>query len=100
MATFDESQITSLARIFGTNSDVMGLHLDLYAGIITDADKTAILLDVTAYGLVQDNDVSIDPKERNFGARIGADTKRSLIKQRIGGLIQFQVSSGSRLVRA
>ena len=100
MATFDESQVTSLAEIFTTNSSVMGSYLSMLTHSITDSDKTAILADITAYQAIEDDNVSIDPRERNFGARINPSSKRSTIKNRIAGLIGWEVSSGARRVRA
>ena len=103
MATFDEGEVTDLAEILGTNSDVLGLHLELYAAIITDSDKTAVLSRVTDYQAVEDNDVDIFAKERNFGAQRSSDKKRSLIRARIVSLLHaedFVSASGSRLVRA
>jgi hypothetical protein len=100
MATFDESQVTSLAEIFGQTSDYMGQWLDVRASIITDADKTAILADITSYQAVEDDNVFVQPNVKNFGAEISPSQKRSLIKNRIGALIGWEVSSSSRLVRA
>ena len=101
MATFTEAQVTSLARMFSTSSDVMGLHLDFYAGIITDADKTAIVADITAYEALENVAESIEPMERNFGVRVNSDGQRSLIRNRVAGLIGWETASGgSRLVRA
>ncbi len=101
MSTFTAQQITDLAEILSTNSDVLGLHLDYYASVITDTDKTAVLGSVTEYQAIESNDVSIEPMEKNFGARIGAGDKRSLIRRRIESLLQWQsVGTGSRLIRA
>ena len=103
MATFDESEITDLAEILGTDSNHLSVHLDYYAPLITDSDKTAVLSRVTDYQAVEDNDVDIYAKERNFGAQISSDKKRSLIRARIVSLLHaedFVSASGSRLVRA
>lgn len=102
MATFDAAQTTSLARMFSTSSNLMGYHLDEYEGVITEADKTAILLDITAFEAIEDDAESIEPKERNFGVRVNADAPRALIKNRVAGLIGWQMASsgGSRLMRA
>ena len=99
MATFDEAQTTSLARIFGTTSDVLGLHLDFWAGVITDSDKTAILADITAYEAIENDNVEVSANLKNFGANVSADKKRSLIKRRIAALIGWEMSSGASLVR-
>jgi hypothetical protein len=100
MATFDESQVTSLAEIFGQTSDYMGQWLDVRASIITDADKTAILADITSYQAVETDYVDIMPNIGNKGAKLSPDKQRSLIRNRIGSLIGWQVSSSNRLVRA
>ena len=101
MATFTDAQVTSIARIFEVASYVMDSHLTLSADLITEDDKTAILLDVTAYVAIEDDNVSIEPKERNFGARLNGATKRDLIRKRIAGLIIWEdATSGTGLVRA
>lgn len=100
MATFTEAQITDLAEILGTNSDLLSTHLDFYESLITDADKTAILARVTDYQAVEDKDLSIMPTESNFGAKIGSSEKRSLIRKRIAALLSWQgLDSGNRLIR-
>src|SRR6185312_15580465 len=99
MATFVESEVTDLARIFGRNSDYMGQYLSIRAGIITDSDKTAILADVTAYQSIEDDNVEVTGNIKNFGANVSADRKRSLIRNRIGALIGWEVSTGASLVR-
>ena len=100
MATFSESQVTSLAEIFGQTSDLMSQWLSIRDGIITESDKTAILADVTSYQAIEDDNVEISAKERNFGAAVSASNKRNLIKKRIAALIGWQMASGSRLVRS
>jgi hypothetical protein len=100
MATFDETQVTNLARIFGTTSDLMSTWLDVRTSIITDADKTAILADITSYQAIQDDNLQLEPKERNFGTRLNASDKRSLIRNRIAGLIGWQMTASAGLVRS
>jgi hypothetical protein len=101
MATFTEAQITDLAEIFTVNSHYMGEWLESRETMITDSDKTSILLDVTAYQAVQDDYVDILPNVANKGAKVSPDKQRSLIRGRIGALIDWQVTSGGgRLVRA
>lgn len=99
MATFTESQITDLAEILGTNSDLLGAHLDYYESVITDSDKTKVLARVTEWQGA-DVGVAIEPKERNFGVRIGANSTQSFIAQKIAALLQWPMASvSSRLVR-
>lgn len=103
MATFDEGEITDLAEILGTNSDVLGLHLDFYAGVITDSDKTRVLELVTEWQAIGTDGMteSIEPKEANFGVRSGSGSSAASIKNRIAALLQFQsVATSSGLVRA
>lgn len=104
MATFTESQITDLCRIIGTNSDLLSTHLDYYETLITDSDKTAVLADVTAYELIEDDNVFVEPNVKNFGAKISPDGKRALIRNRIVNILQCSelVSGmgGGRLIRA
>jgi hypothetical protein len=100
MATFDESQVTSLAEIFGQTSDYMGQWLDVRASIITDADKTAILTDITSYQAIENDNINVTAGPAGFKGQISPSNKRSLIRDRIGALIGWEVSSSSRLVRA
>ena len=100
MATFSESQITDLAEIFDTNSETLADHLEFYASVITESDKTAVLARITDFQAVEDNDTSIEPNVRNFGARINSNSKRALIRKRIAALLSWTLTgSGSRLVR-
>lgn len=99
MAQFTDAQITSLAEILGTSSNVLNAHLGYVGSLITETDKTSILNRVTEYQAVEDNDVSISPMERNFGARIDNSKKRSLIKNRIASLLLWETNEG-RLVRS
>ena len=102
MATFTESQITDLAEILSTNSDVLGDHLETYASVISDSDKVRVLELVTEWQAISTADmvVTIEPKERNFGARIGAGATTSSIARRIAAFLQWPLMTGSRLVRA
>lgn len=102
MATFTESEITDLAEILSTNSDVLGYHLDLYESVISDSDKTRVLELVTEWQAVSTSDmvVTIEPKERNFGARIGAGATTTSIAKRIAAFLQWPLVTSSRLVRA
>lgn len=99
MATFDETQITSLAEIFGVASDYMSGFLTARESLITDSDKTSITARMTAYQAIESDNVDILARERNFGAQINADKKRSLIKQKIAALIGWEVSTSASLVR-
>ena len=102
MATFTSEQITDLAEILGTNSDVLGDHLEYFESVISDSDKVRVLELVTEWqavgtsGMVQ----SIEPNMRNFGVRRGAGASASSLARRIASLLQWEYSSGSRLVRA
>lgn len=101
MATFDEDEITDLAEILGTNSDLLDAHLDLYASVITDSDKTKVLARVTEWAAVDNDTVTIEPMERNFGVRKGSSSTRSLIAQRIAALLHwpYTVTGQMSLVR-
>lgn len=98
MATFSTAQITDLAEIVGSNSDVLGLHLSFYAGVITDDDKVRVLERVTEYRAIESDNVHIEGGPASFKGRISPSEKRSLIKKRIADLIQFPIGDG-RLVR-
>lgn len=100
MATFTSAQITDLARILGTNSEELGYKLDIYAGVITDDDKTAVLADITAFEAIEDDNVFVTAGPAGFQGSISPDKKRSLIKKRIAALLHCDDSGGSRLVRS
>ena len=105
MATFSESEITDLAEILGTNSDVLGAHLEYYASVITDSDKERVLELVTEWQAVSTTDMvtTIEPKDRNFGVRVSGGAKINSIVSRIASLLQFTMTAGggqTRLVRA
>lgn len=98
MATFDESQVTSLSRAFGATSDLMEQHLTERASLITDADKTAVLADITDLEAIEDDNIFVAAGPAGFKGSISPANKRSLIKSRIAALIGWPYSSG-RLVR-
>ena len=102
MATFSPTEITDLAEILGTNSDELGAHLDYYESVISDTDKTRVLELVVEWQAVSTSDmvVSVEPKERNFGVRIGAGAGTASLRSRIASLLQWPLVTGSRLVRA
>jgi len=105
MSTFTEAQITDLAEILSTNSDVLGDHLEYYASVISDSDKTRVLELVTEWQAVSTTDMvtTIEPKDRNFGVRVSGGAKINSIVARISALLQFEMASGygqTRLVRA
>lgn len=101
MATFTESQITDLAEILGTNSDVLDYHLDLYAAIITDSDKTRVLERVVEWQAIDGDFVSAEPNATNGGGRYSPSEHRAALAARIAQILQFATyTGGSRLVRA
>lgn len=99
MATFSDAQITSLCRILGTNSNYLDGHLGAVESLISDTDKLAVLDDIDTYVANEDDNVIISAAEANFGANINPASKRALIKNRIAGLIHWEVQSSNRLVR-
>lgn len=92
MAVFDEAQVTSIASMFETNSDVMDTHLDLHAGIITDADKTEITAQIARFtnGTVKGR-VWFEGKESNRGYNMSAPVSADNRDPRavVAGLIQW-----------
>ena len=99
MATFTAAQITDLADILGTNSDVLSLHLDFYAGIITDSDKTKVLARVTSYQALDDLHANFSPKESNEGLKLSASGQRNYYARKIANLLQFPFDSGGNVMR-
>ncbi len=104
MATFTEAQISDLAGVLGTNSDVLGDHLEYYETVISEADKTNVLAALASIAAIPAGNsvTSVEPKERNFGARIGAGALEGKYRQKIAGWLQWPltVSTGlGRLVR-
>ena len=86
MATFSESQITDIAEILETNSDVLGYQLDLNAPIITESDKTKVLAKITEWATAGANFTAIEPKEANFGAKISPNSQKDQIRRQIAAL--------------
>mgnify|MGYP001378669319 CR=1 FL=1 len=101
MATFTESQISDLAEILCTNSDVLEDHLSYYAEQITESDKTKVLARVTEWQGLDGDFTRIHPRERNFGAEINPADRKGFLVRSIASLLHWQVSSGvQRLARA
>lgn len=105
--TFTAAEVTDLAEILQTNSDVLGLHLMLFAGVITETDKDKVLGLVekwNAEGGVGNQFVKVLPNDKNFGADIDPEREKSDIRAAISNLLQFPVGGrpgggGTRLVR-
>lgn len=87
MATFTDSQITDLCEILETNSDFLGQHLTYVGSLITETDKTKILLKVTEWVTAGAKFTDIEPKERNFGAKIRADRQKTQIRKQLAALL-------------
>lgn len=90
--------MTDIARVFGASSDAMDYHLDLYANLITETDKTAVLADVDAHELIENDVEVVTAAAGGFKGNVSAFNKQAKIKKRIAGLIQWPYSS-SGLVR-
>ena len=101
MATFTEAQITDLAEILATNSDALAYHLDLYESVITESDKTKILLIVTEWqGITGNPSVRFTGNDANEGFNMSIAEYRASLARKIANFVQWPMSSGSRLVRA
>src|SRR5688572_31965903 len=101
MATFDAAQITDLAEILGTNSDVLDDHLDYYASLITESDKTKVLARVVEWQAIDGNFAWFSPTESNEGFNLSPGQQRTKLASWIAQLLQWPyVSSGqSSLIR-
>lgn len=78
----------------------MSNRLSYLDPVLTTADQTAILADVTAYEAIENDNVEIEAGPAGFQGSISPDKKRSLIKKRIAGLLQItEASSSASLVR-
>ena len=101
MATFTEAQITDLAEILSTNSDVLDYHLDLYESVITESDKTRVLELVTEWQSITGNpSVRFTGNDANEGFNMSIGEYKSSLARKIANFVQWPMASGSRLVRA
>jgi hypothetical protein len=105
MATFTAAQVTSLAVMFASNSDLMGDHLGFHEELISEDDKTAIIAQVTRYenGTVTGK-VWFEGTESNEGFNMSTPFAASNRDPReiVAGLIHWQwvnYSGGGRLSR-
>jgi len=102
MATFTESQITDLAVILGTNSDYLSQHLDFYASVITDSDKTKVLALMSQYDGFDNRYIAFTPTESNEGLNMNLSNAVGDVESKIAKLLQFEydsASSGNGLIR-
>ena len=109
---FTETQVAQIARITGIDMFLLPTYIAAAEQSVTAAQWTenesqvgALILEwFPASGTGAGRDfTSIDPKERNFGARITPGEKRAAIKQEIATLLFLQpyiASTGTQLVRS
>jgi hypothetical protein len=104
MATFEEDEISDLAEIIGTNSDVLADRLTYYASVITDSDKTKVLARAAEWAAIDGDFVTAHPNQANGGGEYSPHAHRANIAQRIAKLLQCEdlLTTGgqTRLVRA
>ena len=101
MATFTPEQITDLAEILSTNSDVLDYHLDLYESVITESDKTKILTIVTEWqGITGNPSVRFTGNDANEGFNMSIGEYKSSLARKIANFVQWPLVSSNRLVRA
>jgi hypothetical protein len=95
MATFTEAQVSELAGVLGTNSDTLGYHLDAYEQVISESDKTNVLATLVLIAAIPAGNsvTSVEPKERNFGARIGAGALERKYAAKIAGWLQWPLTA-------
>lgn len=89
MATFTEAQVSDLAELLNSNSDEVGDHLEYYADIITESDKTKVLDHIASWQAASTNFTSIHPNVRNFGARINPGDLKGFYARTIANLLHF-----------
>jgi hypothetical protein len=89
MATFTESQITDLADILETNSDVLSAHLTYHESLITDSDKTKVLSRMSEIQALDTNHSSFTPTESNEGLNLGASSNRIFLANKLAALLHW-----------
>lgn len=94
---FTAAQLLTIGEILELTPLEIANHFDVFP---YDSDtETYVETELTAWTTARSNFVSIEPKDRNFGARINPNSDRSAIKKRVGLALGFEVSSGAGLVR-
>ena len=96
---FTATQLGTLQEILEISSFDLDIVLDRVT--ITSAVETLIIADITLWATYRDNFVSIEPKERNFGARINTNGNRDAIRRRIMNWLDMPMEAGATgLIRA
>lgn len=107
MATFTESQISSLAGIFEVPSDTLSEWIGYSAALVTESDKTNVLAKITEWETIGSDFTKIHPMERNFGAEINPSDSKATLKRQVAAWLHITElladygggSGGSRLTR-
>lgn len=89
MATFSESEKTSLIGILDIDALELDARLDYYASNITDSMKTRALALITEWntGDTARDAVKIHPNLRNFGSEINPSETRRMIQKELARLV-------------
>ena len=88
---FSESEKATLTEILGITYSALTTHLE--SVVLTTEIEDAIQADIVIWNSTyrNTNDVSIEPKESNFGARINGDGVRSAMMRRIANWLEFDI---------
>lgn len=87
MATFTAQQVTDIAEVLCSNSLLVAERLTYIKDQITDTDKTKALALITEWQTASTDYTRVHPKEKNFGAEINPNDKKSSLVQRIANLL-------------
>lgn len=97
MATFSSSQITKIAIIFKTSSDVLNNRLVYFQNTITEEDKTEVVAILAEFAEVRRDYFVFTPTNSNEGFGLRSSSQKDDIIKELAGLLHCEdlVSSGN-----
>lgn len=93
---FTAEQKISICKILGVNGMDLDVRLSYYATYITAAVETAVIAEIARWTAGAGTDfVAVEPKEKNFGARIDPELEKTDIRKNLGLMLYCSDLIGS-----
>jgi hypothetical protein len=97
--SFTRTEAITIAKILGIDRIVLENHIALYPSEIDSTVEGLVRDEITRWtGGISTNFTSIEPKERNFGARIDPSAAKADVQKNIANLLligDYAVSAGN-----
>lgn len=86
---FTEAEKMSIARVLSVTPTLLDAHLDSLGATVTTDVETAVREELSRWETAGIDFVAVEPKEKNFGARIDPNLAQSDIRRNIAILLEY-----------